>query len=292
MHGYGGHTFSWRNGRGELHWVKYHFHTEQGIENLTDDEARDVAGPAPDFHRADLWSAIDAGQHPSWTLYVQVMPTTDAESYRFNPFDLTKVWSQQDYPLMKVGRMVLDRNPTNFFAEIEQAAFEPSNFVPGIGPSPDRMLLGRLFSYPDTHRHRIGANYQQLPVNRPLTGVHTYSVDGPMTYHHASNQPVYAPNSRGGPAADAVVAAEVTWPVPVADMVRAATDLHAADDDFGQAGDLYRQVLSDMDRDHLVSNISGHLSLVSDDAVRRRALVYWDNVDAELGQRVKTVVDR
>ena len=154
-----------------------------------------------DFHRADLWNAIRDGDAPQWNLEVQVMPFEDAPDYRFNPFDLTKVWPHGDYPAIPVGRMVLDRNPKNYFAEIEQAAFEPANMVPGIGPSPDKMLLGRLFSYPDTHRYRIGPNYLQLPINRPQCPVHSYNKDGAMRYENPGD-PVYAPNTAGGPHAD------------------------------------------------------------------------------------------
>ncbi|MBX5447959.1 MAG: catalase, partial [Acidothermus cellulolyticus] len=201
MNGYGSHTFLWQNAGGERFWIKYHFKTDQGIDFLTQDEADRIAGEDADFHRRDLYEAIRRGEHPSWTLYVQVMPFHEAADYRFNPFDLTKVWPHGDYPLIKVGRMVLNRNPDNFFAQIEQAAFEPANMVPGIGPSPDRMLLGRLFSYPDTHRYRIGTNYLQLPVNRPKVPVHSYNRDGAMRYENPGD-PVYAPNSYGGPQAD------------------------------------------------------------------------------------------
>jgi catalase len=222
---------------------------------------------------------------------VQIMPYAEADAYRFNPFDLTKVWSQKDYPLRRVGRMVLDRNPDNFFAQIEQASFEPSNFVPGIGPSPDKMLLGRLFSYPDTHRHRIGANYLQLPVNQPVVGVHSYSVDGPMAYRHAGNQPVYAPNSFGGPHADAERGADVTWFVEAGEMVRDAYIAHRDDDDFVQPGTLYREVMDDTDRDHLVANVIGHLSKGVIPRVRDKAVDYWRSVDPDLGARIAKEFD-
>src|SRR6202012_2240182 len=145
-------------------------------------DADRLAGENADAHRQDLWQAIDRGDHPSWTLYVQVMPFEDAPDYRFNPFDLTKVWPHGDYPLIEVGRMTRNKNPEDYFVHIEQSAFEPANMVPGIGPSPDKMLLGRLFSYPDTHRYRIGPNYMQLPVNAPRSEVNTYAKDGAMRY--------------------------------------------------------------------------------------------------------------
>ena len=192
----------WVNAKGQKFWVKYHFRTDQGIDFLTQGEADRLAGVDGDYHTRDLYEAIERGDHPSWTLKMQIMPFDEAKTYRFNPFDLTKVWPHGDYPPITIGRLVLDRNPENYFAEVEQASFEPANMVPGIGPSPDRMLLGRLFSYPDTHRYRIGPNYLQLPINRPKNEVHSYNKDGAMRYQHAGSQPVYAPNSFGGPKAD------------------------------------------------------------------------------------------
>ncbi len=178
MHGFSSHTFSWLNAGGERFWIKYHVRTVQGIENFTDAQAAEMVAEDPDFHRRDLREAIEQGNAPEWSLEVQVMPFAEAADYRFNPFDLTKVWPQSDYPRIKVGRMVLDRNPENFFAEVEQSSFNPSNLVPGIGLSPDKMLMGRIFSYHDTHLHRIGPNYEQLPINRPQCPVHSYNKDG------------------------------------------------------------------------------------------------------------------
>jgi catalase len=157
-----------------------------------------------DHHLRDLSSSIASGDHPSWTLKMQIMPFEDAADYRFNPFDLTKVWPHGDYPLIEVGRMTLNRNLENYFAEVEQSSFEPENMVPGIGPSPDKMLLGRLFSYPDTHRYRIGPNYLHLPINQPKSPVHSYNKDGAMAYAN-SPDPVYAPNSYNGPKADSSI---------------------------------------------------------------------------------------
>ncbi len=167
MNGYSSHTYMWVNADGERFWVKYHFKTDQGIEFLTQEEADRLAGVDGDYHRRDLFEAIARGDHPTWTLRVQLMPFEEARTYRFNPFDLTKVWPHADYPLHEVGRLTLDRNPTDFHTEIEQAAFEPNNLVPGIGVSPDKMLLARVFSYADAHRARIGVNYKQIPVNAP-----------------------------------------------------------------------------------------------------------------------------
>jgi catalase len=217
---------------------------------------------------------------------MQIMSFEDAATYRFNPFDLTKIWPHRDYPPITIGRLVLDRNPENFFAQIEQAAFSPANMVPGIGPSPDRMLLGRLFSYHDTHLHRIGTNYEQLPVNRPRSEVHAYNKDGAMRYAHSGNQPVYAPNSYGGPRADPVGHADPSWFVEAGEIVRSAEELHAEDDDFIQAGNLYREVMSATDRDHLVSNLVGHLTDGVQRQVQERAVALWRQVDPDLGARI------
>jgi catalase len=214
------------------------------------------------------------------------MPFAEAADYRFNPFDLTKVWPHSDYEPVTVGRMVLDRNPENFFAEVEQAAFSPANLVPGVGLSPDKMLMGRIFSYHDTHLHRVGTNYEQLPINAPKVEVHSYNKDGPMTVRHAGDQPVYAPNSYGGPVADPDRAGQVNWAVDAGELGRYAYDKHADDDDFVQAGALFRQVMSDVDRDHLVTNIVGHASDHVTPEVQRRVVAYWSSVDADLGGRV------
>ncbi|HEY2706318.1 MAG TPA: catalase [Candidatus Dormibacteraeota bacterium] len=261
MNGYGSHTFMWVNGGGERFWIKYTFTTDQGIDNLTDAEAGAMASEDPDHHIRDLYTSILNGSPPSWTMYVQVMNFDDAPGYRFNPFDLTKVWPHGDHPLIRVGRLVLDRNPENYVAEVEQAAFEPANMVPGIGPSPDRMLQGRLFSYPDTHRYRIGANYLQLPINRPLNQVHSgYGAE-----------PSY---EIGG------------------EMVRAASLLHAEDDDVVQPRALWERVLSPVDREHLIGNIAGHMSRGLTPEMTTRVIAYWTAVHPDLGAGVARAVNR
>ncbi|WP_030024662.1 catalase [Streptomyces monomycini] len=286
MNGYGSHTYMWVNGGGERFWIKYHLKTDQGIDFLTQEEADRLAGEDGDLHRRDLYESIAAGDAPSWTLYVQVMPFDDAPDYRFNPFDLTKVWPHGDYPLTEVGRMTLDRNPEDFFVHIEQAAFEPSNMVPGIGPSPDKMLLGRLFSYPDTHRYRIGPNYTQLPPNRPHSTVSSYAKDGPMRYEPSRTAAVYAPNSYGGPAADTQNFGDPAGWHAAGEMVREAYKLRRDDDDWSQAGTQVRQVLDDAARGRLVDNVTGHLSKGVSRPVLLRALQYWRNVDKALGDRI------
>jgi catalase len=286
MNGYSSHTYMWVNAAGQKFWVKYHFKTDLGIEFLTQDEADRLAGADGDYHTRDLYRAIERGEYPSWTLKMQIMPFDEAKNYRFNPFDLTKVWPHRDYPLIEVGKMTLDRNPTDNHTEIEQAAFQPNNLVPGIGPSPDKMLLARIFSYADAHRARIGANYQQIPVNAPKVPVHSYSKDGAMRIHNVSD-PVYAPNSKGGPKADTARYGEPAGWHTDGDMVHAAYTLHAEDDDWGQAGILVRDVLDDAARQRLVNNIVGHLLDGVTEPVLLRAFEYFRNVDKDLGDRVE-----
>jgi catalase len=216
---------------------------------------------------------------------MQIMPYEEAKNYRFNPFDLTKVWPHGDYPLIDVGRMTLNRNVTDYHAEIEQAAFEPNNTVPGTGLSPDKMLQARGFSYSDAHRARLGTNYRQIPVNTPRVEVNSYSKDGAMRINNVSD-PVYAPNSYGGPHADPARAAEVRWHAD-GDMVRSAYTLHAEDDDWGQAGTMVREVLDDAARERLAHNIIGHVSQGVKEPVLSRVFEYWRNVDPDLGKKVE-----
>ena len=290
MNGYSSHTYLWVNEAGERFWVKYHFHTDQGIEFLTQDEADTLAGEDADVHRRDLFDAIDGGDHPSWTMKVQVMPFEEAATYRFNPFDLTKVWPHGDYPLHEVGKLTLMRNPTDFHTEIEQAAFEPNNLVPGIGPSPDKMLLARLFSYADAHRHRLGVNYKQIPVNQPVVPVHSYSKDGAMRVQKVAD-PVYAPNSYGGPAADGErYPHKEVWSAS-GEFVHAAYTPREDDDDVVQANALINEVMDDAARDRLVDNIAGHLSDGVSDKVLQRAFDYWRAIDKTIGDRVAEAVN-
>jgi catalase len=289
MNGYTSHTYMWVNAAGEKHWVKYHFKTDQGVECLTQEEADKLAGESPDYHRQDLFEAIRDGDHPTWTLKVQVMPFEDAKTYRFNPFDLTKVWPHSDYPLITVGTMTLDRNLTDFHTEIEQAAFEPNNLVPGIGLSPDRMLLARGFSYADAHRARLGVNYKHIPVNAPKAPVHSYSKDGVMRTVNVTD-PVYAPNSYGGPAADPSRTDDAGLWAADGEMVRAGYVQHAEDDDWSQAGTMVREVFDDAARARLVSNVAGHLSDGVSDAVLARTFEYWKNIDREIGEKIEQAV--
>jgi len=289
MNGYGSHTYMWVNAAGDRFWDKYHFHTKQGMAFFSNAEAAEMAGHDADFHRRDLFAAVARGDHPRWTLSVQVMPYDEARRYRFNPFDLTKTWSHKDYPLIPVGTMTLNRNPENFFAQIEQAAFSPGNTVPGIGLSPDKMLLGRAFAYNDAQRNRIGTNFHQLPVNRPKVAVNTYMFDGQMAFEHSGSAPVYAPNSGGRPWADTTARAEDGWQTD-GDMVRSAYSLHADDDDFGQPGTLVRHVFDDAQRAKLVEQVAGSLLGGVRSPVLERAFTYWRSIDADVGRRIEEKV--
>lgn len=289
MDGFSSHTYQWVNAQREVFWVKYHFKTDQGIKCLTTEEAQRIAGQDPDHHQRDLMKTIERGEFPSWTLKMQIMPAADAAGYRFNPFDLTKVWPYKDYPLIPVGELVLNRNPENYFAEVEQSAFNPAHFVPGIGPSPDKMLQGRLFSYGDTHRYRLGANHMQLPVNRPhATAVANYSRDGYMRFDgnhgRAKN---YEPNSFGGPAQ----CNSPTWaPLEVHGMAAAhAPERHREDDDFVQAGNLYRVMKPD-ERGRLIDNIAASLGQVTNDKIVERSLSHFAKADPDYGERVAIAV--
>ena len=287
MNGYGSHTYMWINAAGEKCWVKYHFHSNQGVVNMTGAVADAIAGKDADFHRRDLRDAIANGDHPSWALSVQVMPYDDAKTYRINPFDLTKIWPHADYPLIRVGTMTLNRNPDNFFAQIEQAAFEPSAIVPGIGFSPDKMLLGRVFAYADTHRYRIGPNYLQLPVNRPrVANPNTYTFDGPMAFEHSGDDAMFAPNTEGRPFSDLTGPVEDRWDAD-GEMMRAAYTLRSDDDDFSQAGRLVREVWDDAERGRFVDTVVGHLLGGVRGEVLEQAFAYWKSVDADTGARIE-----
>ncbi|WP_106745527.1 catalase [Yoonia maritima] len=291
MNGYSSHTYSLINAEGEKFWVKFHFHTNQGDGNayLSQDEADKLAGTDGDFHRRDLFDSIAKGDHPSWTLKWQVMPFEDAKTYRINPFDLTKVWPHADYPLMEVGTLTLNRNPTDFHTEIEQAAFEPNNMVPGIGLSPDKMLLARGFSYADAHRARLGVNYKHIPVNSAKSPVHSYSKDGAGRTVNVAD-PIYAPNSYGGPSAQPEPGDEAGLWHADGEMVRQAYTLREDDDDWTQAGNLVRKVMDDDARKRLVDNVVGHLTAGVSEKVLQRAFEYWRNIDRDTGDKIEAGV--
>ncbi|HEY0786627.1 MAG TPA: catalase [Acidobacteriaceae bacterium] len=254
MHGYGSHTFSLINADNELVYVKWHFRTKQGVRNLDTKKAEELAGSDPDYAQRDLFHAIEKGQFPQWTAYIQVMPEKQAHEFTaFNPFDLTKVWSQKEFPLIEVGELELNRNPLNYHADVEQAAFNPVNVVPGMGFSPDKMLQGRLVSYPDAHRYRIGTNYEALPVNAPKSGVRNYNRDGAMRFDgNFGALPNYEPNSFGGPKQDE---AFKDRPLPIFGDVAARFNHREDNDDYKQAGDLFR-LLDEGAKDRLCENIA------------------------------------
>jgi catalase len=287
MNGYGSHTFQWVNAAGEQFFVKYHFKTDQGIECLTTEEAARLAGENPESHTVDLMNAIERGEFPSWTLRIQVMPAAEAASYHVNPFDLTKVWPHSDYPLIEIGKMVLDRNPDNYFAEVEQAAFDPGHFVPGIGPSPDKMLQGRLFAYGDAHRYRLGINHTQLPINRPhATEADNYGRDGFMRFDaHYGREKNYEPNSFGGPAETGEPLYGSLGGGPSGTY---AWDQHDGDD-FSQAGALYR-LMPEEAKARLVDNIASGLAQVSKDDIVERSIANFRHADPDYGARIEVAI--
>lgn len=283
MNGYSSHTFKWYNKMNEYFWVKYHFKTDQKIKNLTGQEAEVMRAKDPDHATRDLYDAIERGDYPSWTLQMQIMTPEQAEDYRFDIFDVTKVWPHADVPPIEVGKLVLNRNPDNYFAEVEQAAFCPGNLVPGIAASPDKLLQGRLFSYHDTHLHRLGPNYHLLPVNSPRNAPeNSYQRDGPMrTDSNAGGGPNYWPNSFNGPGPD-LSAKEPPF------EITGNGDRHPyahPNDDFVQAGNLYRDVMREQDRKNLVGNIVSHLVGAQKCLQLRQAALFF-KADPDYGRRV------
>ncbi|OQS06900.1 catalase [Thraustotheca clavata] len=285
MNGYGSHTFQNTNAAGVKSFVKYHFKTDQGVRNLPVDIAEQLSATNPDYAIQDLYEAIARKEYPTWTLYIQVMTEQEAETHLangFNPFDVTKIWPHQKYPLQQVGKLVLHRNPPNYFSDVEQLAFAPSHFVPGIDASPDKMLQGRLFSYADTHRHRLGTNYQQIPVNQPIIAPQTYQRDGAMSVTgNMGSTPNYFPNSFGGPSFAAGLA-QATHKVKDSLVMKYSTK---DEDNFSQCGEFYRQVLKEDERTRLVNNIAGNL-VNAKPFIRERAIANFAAADKEYGQRI------
>jgi catalase len=278
MHGYSSHTFSLINRKNELFYVKWHFKTQQGIKNFTRAQAEEMRGKDSDYAQRDLFEAIQRGDFPRWRVYMQVMPEMEAETYHINPFDLTKIWPQRDYPLIEVGELVLDRNPENYFAEVEQAAFDPKNIVPGMGYSPDKMLQARLISYPDAHRYRIGVNYDALPVNKPQCPVHTYHRDGAMRFDgNFGSAPNYEPNSFNGPVENARYRERPR-------TITGAVDRHdhrADSDYYTQPGNLFRLLTPDA-RARLIGNIVASMQSVPRH-IQERQIGHFYQADPEYG---------
>lgn len=286
MNGYGSHTFSLYNDRGERFWVKFHFKTLQGIRCITDEESEALIGKDRESHQRDLFEAIEKGDFPKWRLMVQIMPEADAEKTPYNPFDLTKVWPHGDYPLIEVGIMELNRNPENYFADVEQSAFSPGNVVPGIGHSPDKMLQMRIVSYADAHRYRLGTNYDLLPVNRPRCPVHSYHRDGAMRFDGNGGGSVnYEPNSFGGPVEDPRFKEPPLRISGDADRY----DHREGNDDFSQPRALYR-LMSDDQRERLHRATAGSMKGVPSFIVERQ-LALFDRVDPAYGQGVRRALE-
>lgn len=287
MNGYGSHTYSFWNDAGERYWVKFHFKTQQGHKHFTNDEARKVVGESRESYQEALFGTIDRGEFPRWTLYVQIMPETGAEKTPYNPFDVTKVWPHGDYPLVEVGVMELNRNPDNYFAQIEQAAFSPSNVVRGIGFSPDKMLQARIFSYPDAHRYRLGTHYEALPVNRPKCPVHHYHKDGPMRFFENMPNPdaFYEPNSFNGPVE---APAYQEPPLRISGDGSRYSERETADD-FVQPRALFA-LFDDGQKQRLFSNIAEAMTGVPEEIIERQMTIF-EAVSPEYAAGVRAALE-
>jgi len=281
LHGFGSHTYSFINAAGERVWVKFHFKSMQGIANLTDAEAARIVGEDRESHQRDLFESIERADYPKWRLCVQIMTEAEADKTPYDPFDLTKIWPHKDYPLIQVGSLELNRNPENYFAEIEQAAFSPANVVPGIGHSPDKMLQFRIFAYADAHRYRLGVNYESLPVNRPRCPVQTYHRDGAMRFDGGGGRTVnYEPNSFGGPVEDP----RFEEPPLRISGDAARYDHRLGNDDYKQAGALFR-LMSREQQKQLVGNIGAAMRGVPE-PIQLRQIAHFLKADADYGRGV------
>lgn len=291
MHGYGSHTFKMVNGSGQPIWCKFHYKTDQGIKNLDPQLAEELAGTDADYATRDLFNSIAGGEFPSWTMYIQVMTLEQADEWNFNPFDVTKVWPHADFPLIRVGRLVLNRNPKNYFNDVEQIAFSPSHLPPGIATSPDRMLQGRIFSYPDTHRYRLGANYLLLPVNSPYSGsVRNYQRDGEMNYgENQGGAPNYYPNSFNGPY-EAGCYNKLESPYEVSGEA-SRIDTGELEDNFSQAAIFWDRVLDDGAKERLVDNIANHL-INAALFIQERAIRMFGKVSGDFGKRLHATLTK
>ncbi|WBU89203.1 catalase [Cellulophaga omnivescoria] len=284
MNGYGSHTFSFWNNDGERFWVKFHFKTQQGHKHYTNEESAKIIGETREKYQEELFGAIERGDYPKWTLKVQVMPEADAEKTPYNPFDLTKVWPHADYPLIEVGELELNKNPENYWQYIENAAYSPSNIVPGIGFSPDKVLQARIFSYADAHRYRLGTHYEALPANAPKSEVNHYHKDGSMrffTNDFGNPDAYYEPNSKGGAVEDPTVEEP---PMKISGDAKR----YEENDTYGeykQPGDLFR-MFNDDQKNRLFNNIAAAMQGVSMEIIERQ-LVHFDKADPEYGNGVR-----
>ncbi|GLT17535.1 catalase [Vibrio zhanjiangensis] len=285
MHGFGSHTFSFINANQERYWVKFHFKTQQGIKNLTDQEAAEIIGHDRESHQRDLYDAIEKKEFPRWKMYVQIMPELEANDVSFNPFDLTKIWSQKDYPLIPVGELELNRNPENYHAEVEQVALNPGAVVPGISFSPDKMLQGRLFAYGDTQRYRLGVNHHQIPVNAPRCPVHSYHRDGAMRVDGNYGSTIgYEPNSQQE------WAEQPDFSEPPMRICGDADHYdHRVDEDyFSQAGNLFR-LMNEEQRQRLFDNTARAMQGVPK-AIQERHINHAFQADEDYGKGLKTAL--
>ena len=287
MNGYGSHTYSFINGKNERFWVKFHFKTQQGIQCMTQEEADRIAGKDPDYHTRQLFEIIDRGEYPKWTFYVQIMPEKEAENYRWNPFDLTKVWPHADYPLMEVGVLELNKNPENYYAEVEQSAFSPANVVPGISFSPCKMLQARIFAYADAHRYRLGVNFERLPINAPhATKEENYQRDGMMRFDdNGGSSPNYEPNSFGGPKEDHTYDEP---PLKISGDADRYEQKRGVDDDYIQPGNLFRLMRSD-EQKRLVENIAASLKKVPKN-IQEKMIGHFARADKAYGEGISKLL--
>ena len=282
INGYGSHTYSLINSKNERFWVKFHFKTLQGIETLTNKEAEAIVGKDRESNQRDLFENIEKGNFPKWSFEIQIMSEEEAKKCSFNPFDLTKVWPHGDYPMIKVGTMTLNENPKNYFQQVEQAAFSPSNIVPGISYSPDKMLQARIFSYPDAQRYRVGTHYEMLPVNRPIVEVNTYNLDGSMNYKiKEPTKAFYEPNSFDGPVEDA---SYLEPDLAVGDIAK-RYDHRVGNDDFSQPRALFL-LMSNSQKEQLFSNIKDAMAGVPRDIVDRQ-IALFEKVHPDYANGVK-----
>jgi len=293
MDGFGSHTFSFYNNKHERFYVKFHFKTKQGIQNFTNDEAVDMKSADPDHSQRDLFEAIERGEFPKWTLKVQIMSFEEAKTYHINPFDLTKVWPHADYPLIEVGELELNENPDNYFAHVEQAAFAPAHVVDGIYYSPDKMLQGRILSYPDAQRYRLGGNYEQIPVNRCPFTTHNYQRDGLMAVNgNGGSSPNYFPNSFDDIVADESYK-QPAWPLESLMADNYNRNAEGENDHYTQPGNLYR-LMDPEARKNTIANIvsaMGGINGVKKDEIVNRQLCHWFRADMGLGLAIAKGLD-
>ncbi|MCT7527655.1 catalase [Aliarcobacter cryaerophilus] len=282
VNGYGSHTYSLINSKNERFWVKFHFKTLQGIETLTNKEAEAIVGKDRESNQRDLFENIEKGNFPKWSFEIQIMSEEEAKKCSFNPFDLTKVWPHGDYPMIKVGTMTLNENPKNYFQQVEQASFSPSNIVPGISYSPDKMLQARIFSYPDAQRYRVGTHYEMLPVNRPIVEVNTYNLDGSMNFDiKEPTKAFYEPNSFDGPVEDK---SYLEPDLAVGDIAK-RYDHRVGNDDFSQPRALFL-IMSNSQKEQLFSNIKDAMAGVPRDIVDRQ-ITLFEKVHPDYANGVK-----